>query len=913
MPGRDLTVRYEGDTTGADAASAKTRAQLQQTADAAGQMAKQFETAAKRASSSGRGIGDGLVKSIAKAAGSTLLKSAGNAAGTALANAVGRQIAQTSVFKGLQAKAGIAGQQAGAKLSDGLERRASKINWSKLKTPALVTTAVGLGLLFGTRFGRSAEQRAATSFKPRFSLGGLTSGLKYAALGAGAAVGGVLAAAIAKGGARLDSIDTARGKLAGLGHDAKTVTTIMGDALAAVKGTAFGLDEAATVSASAVAAGIKPGKELQRTLKLVADTATIGNTSLSESGSIFNKVATSNKVYTDTLNQLGDRGIPIVQLLGDQMGKTSDEVYDLASKGKIDFKTFQDALEGGLGGAALKSGDTFQGALKNAKAALGRFGAGLLNGVFPQLKGVFGDVTKGLDNLTPTATRIGKRLGSVFADVVGLVKSLAPVAKSTGAIASAAFQPFVKSLGGGRGAVKGLTDFLSTHQEELTEFFVSGGRAAIGLGKAVVVIVAGILHAYAGLQKGVQATLDVILGTIQSTLGAAASASSALGLDGAAANLQKVADGVQGLRDKNKASNSGDVANALADSITGKLLPALDAAETGLDKVGVKEIGKAAQRDAANKTAQAIRDIGTGADGTQIKLKKFSDVSKLGSDAQNALRGRIKAAQGALEGQITAQQNAGAGQKTLNKTWESGRDKLAAEFRQMGLSKSEAGKLADKYAGIKPKVKTKFEAPGLSDTKTKAQQLKTALDNLPRDVQISVKAILSGADVAIDAAKKAFSSSGGVFAGPGRVIKAASGRVLPGYTPGRDIHRFFSTTGGELDLSGGEAIMRPEWTRAVGGPTAVARINREAAAGRLRSDEFSAGGVPTAVALPDAPRTSRPSARRTDSTLSRADVDRMVAAIEALEFGVEVAPDYRGFVGLIDARIAEASRKRKDR
>src|SRR5690606_35347495 len=33
---------------------------------------------------------------------------------------------------------------------------------------------------------------------------------------------------------------------------------------------------------------------------------------------------------------------------------------------------------------------------------------------------------------------------------------------------------------------------------------------------------------------------------------------------------------------------------------------------------------------------------------------------------------------------------------------------------------------------------------------------------------------------------------------------------------GRDVHRFVSPTGGRLELSGGEAIMRPEFTRAVG-------------------------------------------------------------------------------------------------
>lgn len=59
----------------------------------------------------------------------------------------------------------------------------------------------------------------------------------------------------------------------------------------------------------------------------------------------------------------------------------------------------------------------------------------------------------------------------------------------------------------------------------------------------------------------------------------------------------------------------------------------------------------------------------------------------------------------------------------------------------------------------------------------------------------------------------------------------ATGGVLPGYTPGRDVHRFYSPTGGILNLSGGEAIMRPEWVRMVGGPEGVERLNRAARGG----------------------------------------------------------------------------------
>jgi phage-related minor tail protein len=62
----------------------------------------------------------------------------------------------------------------------------------------------------------------------------------------------------------------------------------------------------------------------------------------------------------------------------------------------------------------------------------------------------------------------------------------------------------------------------------------------------------------------------------------------------------------------------------------------------------------------------------------------------------------------------------------------------------------------------------------------------------------------------------------------------ATGGVLPGYTPGRDVHL--------AALSGGEAVMRPEWTRAVG-PGYVNSMNAAARGGGIR-------GVQRALGLP---------------------------------------------------------------
>lgn len=64
--------------------------------------------------------------------------------------------------------------------------------------------------------------------------------------------------------------------------------------------------------------------------------------------------------------------------------------------------------------------------------------------------------------------------------------------------------------------------------------------------------------------------------------------------------------------------------------------------------------------------------------------------------------------------------------------------------------------------------------------------------------------------------------------------KFATGGIMPGYTPGRDVHNFVSPTGGRLALSGGEAIMRPEWTAAMG-PDYVNQMNALARQGGVNA------------------------------------------------------------------------------
>ncbi|MBT8162791.1 peptidoglycan DD-metalloendopeptidase family protein [Arthrobacter sp. GN70] len=262
--------------------------------------------------------------------------------------------------------------------------------------------------------GESAGASAGKGFGSKMvgAVGGFLSGtMKAAGIAGGLTVGGAFGVALAKGFGRLQAIEDAKAKLSGLGHSAETVQGIMNDAMAAVKGTAFGLDEAATVAAGAVAAGVQPGKELERTLKLTGDAATIAGVGMGEMGAIFNKVASSNKIQGDVIAQLNDAGIPIVQLLGKELGKTADETLKLASDGKINFETFQRAMEKGLGGAALKSGETLRGAFKNTMASVGRIGANLLSGVYPKIREFFSNAIQWLQPLEAGAKIAGAAIG----------------------------------------------------------------------------------------------------------------------------------------------------------------------------------------------------------------------------------------------------------------------------------------------------------------------------------------------------------------------------------------------------------------------------------------------------------------------------------------------------------------------
>lgn len=80
-------------------------------------------------------------------------------------------------------------------------------------------------------------------------------------------------------------------------------------------------------------------------------------------------------------------------------------------------------------------------------------------------------------------------------------------------------------------------------------------------------------------------------------------------------------------------------------------------------------------------------------------------------------------------------------------------------------------------------------------------------------------------------------------ANPQLFAQLADGGVMPGYSPGRDNLTFLGPAG-RLDLSGGEAVMRPEFTKAVS-PAYIDAANKAARSGGVRGvQDFMARTAP---------------------------------------------------------------------
>ena len=384
-----------------------------------------------------------------------------------------------------------------------------------------------------------------------------------------AGIAAVAGMAIQGGIDRALNIDNARKKLAGFGHDAQDIASIMDSATQSVRGTAFGLGDAATAAATLSAAGIKSGEDMTNTLKSVANVAAASGRAFNDIGVIFSSVASRGKLMGDDMLQLSSSGVPVLQLLGTYLGKTSKEVSDMVSKGQIDFHTFSEAMRIGLGEAALSSGNTLAGSFANVRAALSR----LTEPVFTVAIQALVDVFK---QAAPAIDAMGKQLGNI-------PPFIAPIAAAFGAMALSGLAPVIANipvLSALLGPLSGLLSALGGP----VGIAIAAFAGLVAVSPPLQEALSNLMSAFGELGNALGpifgAAIDAIVPVLNSIVDVLGGAFAAV-VNGAADLIKMLADAITGLSTGGGFDAWLQSMQPVADFVMSILQPALDGLSTG--------------------------------------------------------------------------------------------------------------------------------------------------------------------------------------------------------------------------------------------------------------------------------------------------------------------------------------------
>lgn len=246
------------------------------------------------------------------------------------------------------------------------------------------------------------------------------STLSKVGIGAIAAIGAAIKGLTISGGMRRAlNIEQAKFQLTGLGV---SWDQVYDDLDYAVSGTAYGLDSAAKAASQLVASNVAVGDSMKTALRGISGVAAMTNREYDEVAHIFTTVAGTGKMMGMQLTQLGTYGInaasAIAKYFREVRGEsetTEETIRDMASKGKIDFATFAEAMDWNYGEHAKAANDTFTGSMANTKAALSRIGAEFATPYMDNMKDVFNALIPFLNMMKKSMTPIFGEFSSVMA------------------------------------------------------------------------------------------------------------------------------------------------------------------------------------------------------------------------------------------------------------------------------------------------------------------------------------------------------------------------------------------------------------------------------------------------------------------------------------------------------------------
>lgn len=214
--------------------------------------------------------------------------------------------------------------------------------------------------------------------------------------------------------------------------------------------------------------------------------------SLKEMVRQYSQVQQAGVAYTEDLNILQDRGIPIYKALAEVTGTNVAEVKKMASEGKISADIYNKAIDGiakNTSGAMEAQSKTFNGMMSTVKDNFEMIIGKVMKPFFELAKGGLGIVADALDYVNTKleeSNSVWEAFGSMISDIFGG--------------AEGTVNPFGYAINNIKRAIERLVDIIESNAmpifQSLKDFFVSFGElikpvidSVIFFGQAAIVVV----------------------------------------------------------------------------------------------------------------------------------------------------------------------------------------------------------------------------------------------------------------------------------------------------------------------------------------------------------------------------------------------------------------------------------------
>ena len=230
----------------------------------------------------------------------------------------------------------------------------------------------------------------------------------------------------------------------------------------------------------------------------------IQSDSLQEMVRQYSQVQQAGVAYTEDLNILQDRGIPIFKAIAEELGINTSEVKKWASEGKISADIYQAALDNvakGVEGGMEKQSKSFTGMLSTLKDNFNQAAGILSQPIFDKLK-------SGLENILPYLEKIITSLSEQ--GLMGTIREFAPGIEPFVQLAISIFTTMGETVGV---IIQSMTSFWDEHKSWLMPLItalmtflsniIGNTIAAIGtLVQSGLAVIDGIINFFQNLFKG---------------------------------------------------------------------------------------------------------------------------------------------------------------------------------------------------------------------------------------------------------------------------------------------------------------------------------------------------------------------------------------------------------------------------